>query len=49
LLAVSCTNKYEQGLQESLKGPYHEEIAEKHKTWIANIYTADFNDISSID
>ena len=43
------TFKNEQGLQEYLKDPYHEEIAEKHKTWIANIYMADFNDISSID
>jgi hypothetical protein len=32
LLAVLCTKKYEQGLQEYLKDPYHEEIAEKHKT-----------------
>ncbi len=43
------TFENEQNLQKYLKDPYHEEIAKKHKTWIANIYTADFNDISSID
>jgi len=43
------TFENERGLQDYLKDPFHEAIAEKHKTWITNIYTADFNPISSVD
>ncbi|MCK5400006.1 MAG: Dabb family protein [Flavobacteriaceae bacterium] len=39
----------EKGLQEYLKDPYHEKIYEKHKPYIADIYTADFNSISLIE
>ena len=43
------TFENEHGLQTYLKDPYHEKIAEKHKTWVENIYTADFSDISPVD
>lgn len=43
-LVLKFNNK--QGLQEYLDAPYHQKIYKKHKPFIANIYTADFNPIS---